>query len=141
MPQRLSYYVGLEAPVEYLALYYDGRVLRPFHCYARGLPLRDTIQKVANGLGLGPACETTFRTTVWEDNDGCLHLANMDPGQHTARSKFYDCKVHWFRSFLKDPDNRTAVQRIETAEQLADLFTKPLAREPFERLRKKLLQW
>ena len=48
------------------------------------VPLRDTIQKVANGLGLGPACETTFRTTVWEDNNGCLHLANMDPGQHTA---------------------------------------------------------
>ena len=65
--------------------------------------------------------------------------------------------MHWFRSFLtgkktsgddpEDPDGNGSpsgtveVKKISTDEQLADLFTKPLAREVFERLRVKLMGW
>ena len=105
------------------------------------IPFRDLIKVIANGTGLNEECATKFKTTVWEDNNGALTLANMDPGQHTPRSKFYDCKVHWFRSHLKDGTNRIQVEKIDTKDQLGDLFTKPLASPIFTYLRKKLMGW
>ena len=110
-------------------------------CMRQVLPLRDLIRAVAEGCGLSQQCATTFRTTIWEDNNGALALAKMQPGQHTPRSKFYDCKVHWFRSHLRDPTKRMAVEKIDTEDQVADLFTKPLLKELFEKLRKKLMGW
>lgn len=103
------------------------------------LPLRNLVKTVAVGCGLDPKCMTTFKTTVWEDNSGALALANLEPGQHTARSKFYDVKVHWFRSHLKPND--IVVRKIDTAEQKADLFTKPLSREIFAKIRLLLMGW
>ena len=107
------------------------------------LPLRDVVKAVADGCGISSACQTTFRTTVWEDNMGALTLANLDPGQTTSRSRFYDSKVHWFRSHLNpaDPNNGIAVKKIDTKAQLADMFTKPLPREPFTHLREMLMGW
>lgn len=103
------------------------------------LPLRSLVEAVADACGINNECVSTFKTTVWEDNMGALSLANLDPGQHTPRSKFYDVKVHWFRSHLKP--NQIEVKKIDTSVQLADLFTKPLSREVFERLRGLLLGW
>ena len=110
-------------------------------CMHEVIPLRDLITTVAEGSGLSKTCATTFKTTIWEDNNGALSLAKMQPGQHTPRSKFYDCKVHWFRSFIRDESYRMSVEKIDTADQVADLFTKPLPREPFEKLRFKLMGW
>ena len=114
------------------------------HCMREVLPFRDLIKVVADGVGLDKDCVTNFKTTVWEDNNGCLHLANMDPGQHTPRSKFYDCKVHWFRSHLKssiDTPTPITVLKIDTRDQLGDIFTKPLPLPTFEYLRKKMMGW
>ena len=105
------------------------------------IPLRDLVKVVAKASGLEEDCATDFKVIVWEDNDGCWTLANMDPGQHTPRSKFYDCKVHWFRSHLKDGTDRIRVEKIDTKEQLADIFTKPLPKAVFEYLRKKMMGW
>ena len=103
------------------------------------LPLRLLVKTVGVGCGLDSKCLTTFKTTVWEDNSGALALANLEPGQHTPRSKFYDVKVHWFRSHLKPND--IVVRKIDTAEQKADLFTKPLSREIFVKIRLLLMGW
>ena len=105
------------------------------------LPFRDLIRVVADGVGLDRQCATDFKTTVWEDNNGALTLANLDPGQHTPRSKFHDCKVHWFRSHQKDGTDRIAVKKVDTKDQLADMMTKPLPAKTFEHLRKKLMGW
>jgi hypothetical protein len=105
------------------------------------LPLRALVTTVARGLKINESCQTDFRVTVWEDNAGALALAKLDPGQHTARSKFFDNKTHWFRQHIKDSNGSITVEKIDTAVQLADLFTKPLPREPFERLRKLLMGW
>ena len=108
-------------------------------CMREVVPLRETVKAVAHGLQLGDECLTTFKTTVWEDNMGAWTLANLEPGQSTPRSKFYDVKVHWFREHLKP--GVIEVAKIATAEQIADLFTKPLARELFQKLRFKLMGW
>ena len=57
-------------------------------------------------------------TTVHKDNNGALHLANMEPGRMTPRSKHYGVKYHWFRSKL-DPNN-ICVVKIDTKLQQAD---------------------
>ena len=105
------------------------------------LPFRNLIRTVARATGLNEDCATDFKVTCWEDNAGALILANSDPGQHTPRSKFYDNKVHWFRSFIKDGTDRIQVVKVDTKEQLADMFTKPLTLPIFSYLRKKLMDW
>ena len=73
---------------------------------------------------------------------GALTLANLDPGQTTSRSRFYDSKVHWFRSHLSDdPHNSIEVQKVDSKFQLADIFTKPLVRETFSFIRNLLMGW
>ena len=103
------------------------------------LPLRNLIETVAKGCGINEDCQTTFKTTVWEDNVGALTLANLDPGQNTPRSKFCDSKVHWFWSHLKP--NHIEVKKIDTKAQIADIYTKNVAKDTFERLRKMLMGW
>jgi hypothetical protein len=110
------------------------------------LPLRQVLQSVGKGMGISETSLTTFRTTVWEDNNGALALAKLDPGQHTARSRHFDVKTHWFHAQLKgneeaDDQGDIVVKKVDTKDQLADMFTKPLTQEPFEYLRKKLMGW
>ena len=112
------------------------------------LPLRELAKGIARGLNISEDCITNFKTTVWEDNNGALSLANLEPGQHTPRSRFYHSRLHWFRSHITresesgaDVKDGIYVKKIETVNQLADLFTKPLPKEVFELLRKKLLGW
>ena len=118
------------------------------------LPLRELVRTVATGLGIEEKVQTLFKTTIWEDNMGCLTLANLEPGQSTPRSKFYDSKVHWFRAHLSSPKgqsdnpadrnyqpNGTWVVKIDTKTQLADIFTKPLPKDVFVPLRKLLMGW
>ena len=116
-------------------------------CMREVLPLRELTKGVARGLGIGDDVLTEFHTTVWEDNNGALSLANLEPGQSTPRSKFYDCKVHWFCSHITREGSAISssdgiyVQKIDTKVQLADIFTKPLPRDVFEHLRKLLIGW
>ena len=106
------------------------------------LPLRDLVKRVAQGCGLNDDCTTDFKTRVHEDNNGVIALCDLDPGQHTARSKHFDSKVHWFRAHLKcQGSNSLTVNKVETREQLADMFTKPLSKDAFQYLRKKLMGW
>ncbi|CAJ1967493.1 unnamed protein product [Cylindrotheca closterium] len=60
------------------------------------LPLRRVFKTEAQGLGLSNETVTSLKTTVWEDNMGCLKLARLKPGQYTPRSKHYAVKYRWF---------------------------------------------
>jgi hypothetical protein len=62
------------------------------------LPLRNLSIEISKGVGMAGKTPTTFKTTVWEDNNGALKLATMEPGQTTPRSKSYGVRYHWFRS-------------------------------------------
>ena len=101
-------------------------------------PLRELVSVVAKSLHMKKLCKATFKCTAHEDNTACETLANLEPGRVTPRSKFYDVKVHWFRSML---NQHTRVVRCNTKDQLSDIYTKFLPREDFERLRKMLCGW
>ena len=109
------------------------------YCMRSVLPLQRLFEGTAKGLGLTKEQKTTFKTSVWEDNQGAHNLANMEPGRITPRSKHYAIKYHWFRSHLKP--NRIEVKKIDTKEQKADILTKGLRTEQFRNIRKLLCRW
>ncbi len=103
------------------------------------LPLRTLIRTVSIGVGLPPETFVKFRTTIWEDNNGALILAGLEPGRTTPRSKHYAVRIHWFRSHLKP--NSIEVHKIDTKKQRADIFTKALRGDLFRAIRFQLCGW
>ena len=94
------------------------------------IPLLEVVRYVVKGFAETSKCVTRFMTTVHEDNQGALRLAQMEPGRSTPRSKFYAIKVHWFRSWLKP--NEITLQYIESKRQKADILTKSLGTVAFQ---------
>ena len=80
-----------------------------------------------------------MRVSVHEDNLGALVLAETLPPQFTPQSKYYGTKTVWFREEII----RRGIKllKIETSEQLGDMFTKGLAKPAFEYLRSKIIGW
>jgi hypothetical protein len=103
------------------------------------IPLIAVTKAVANGLAFTRERILTFKATVHEDNQGAIILANLEPGRHTPRSKFYALRLHWFRSWLKP--NQIEIIFISTKLQKADYLTKPLQSMPFAVNRKLSMGW
>jgi hypothetical protein len=103
------------------------------------IPLIAVTKAVANGLAFTQDRILTFKATVHEDNQGAIILANLEPGRHTPRSKFYALRLHWFRSWLKP--NEIEIIFISTKLQKADYLTKPLQSMPFAINRKLSMGW
>ena len=103
------------------------------------IPLQELFKSVGHSIGLDDETRSTFKTTVWEDNMGCLKLARLAPGQYTPRSKHYAVKYHWFRSKLQE--TRTTIEHIESKNQKADILTKGLPAQIFKEIRKLLMGW
>ena len=102
-------------------------------------PLLDLIQELASACGLQVIKDTNFHVKVHEDNVGALTLGKLEPRRMTPRSKHYAIKYHWFREQI-GPRNVKLV-KIDTKDQLGDIFTKGLTPIPFKHLRLKLMGW
>jgi hypothetical protein len=86
------------------------------------IPLIAVTKAVANGLVFTRYRILTFKATVHKDNQGAIILANLEPGRHTPRSKFYALRLHWFRSWLKP--NQIEIIFISTKLQKVDYLTR-----------------
>ncbi len=73
-----------------------------------------------------------MQLSVHEDNSGALVLAKTLPPQFTPRSKYYAIKTIWFCEEIVKRGIR--LLKIDTIEQLGDIFTKGLTRVTFEYL-------
>ena len=71
------------------------------------------------------------RTTIFEDNQACLDLAK-NPKNHT-RVKHIDVKFHFVREKVKE--GSVDLVKVKSLDNVADTFTKPLARQLFEKHR------
>ncbi len=74
-----------------------------------------------------------MKLSVHEDNSGALVMAMMTlPPQFTPRSKYDAIKMIWFCKEI----HKRCVQllKIDTVEQLGDIFTKGLTQVTFEYL-------
>ena len=74
---------------------------------------------------------------VWEDNNGALSLAQNQ--KFSPRTKHISIKYHHFREHVNR--GTISIHPIDTKEQTADIFTKPLDESLFIYLRKKLSSW
>jgi hypothetical protein len=60
------------------------------------IPLLEVIRYVISAFSLTSGSLLTFKTNVHEDNQGALKLANLEPGHHTPRFKFYAISIIGF---------------------------------------------
>ena len=74
---------------------------------------------------------------VFEDNESCISIANS--GKFSPRTRHIAIKYHHFRQYVKK--GIIKIFPIDTKEQTADIFTKPLPAELFQYLRQKLCGW
>ena len=74
---------------------------------------------------------------VFEDNSGALELARVP--KMRPRTKHLNVKYHHFREHLRK--GLVTVHPIFTLDQQADLYTKPLATESFEKFRRAIFGW
>ena len=63
----------------------------------------------------------------------------MIPPKFTPRSKYYCIKTVWFREEIQKRGIK--LLKIETVEQLEDMFTKRFVRATFEYLIAKIMGW
>ena len=107
-------------------------------CCRELFPIIDMVEALTTSVHL-PIGDTTMNLSVHEDNSGALVLANTLPPQFTPRSKYYASKTIWFREEIHKRGIK--LLKIDTAEQLGDIFTKGLVQVTFEYLCKKLIGW
>ena len=77
------------------------------------------------------------RCTVFEDNQSCIEIATNH--RTRPRTKHLSVRLHHFRSHILA--KTISVRHISTKEQLADMFTKPLPRDQFAKLRNRFMGW
>ena len=94
---------------------------------------------VGDAVGFPTKDIASMSVSVHEDNAGALILAQTLPPQCTHRSKYYATKTVWFREEIQK--RKIKLLKIDTKEQLGDIFTKGLHRPQFEYLREKLMGW
>jgi len=74
---------------------------------------------------------------VYEDNAGAIEMANNH--KYRPRTKHLNIRLHHFRKHIES--GLIVIEKIPTELQQADIFTKPLSINQFQKLRKLLLGW
>ncbi len=74
---------------------------------------------------------------VFEDNNSCIAIAKAP--RMNPRTKHIGIKYHHFREYVRR--QKLSLFPIDTKEQTADIFTKPLNESLFLYLRNKLMGW
>lgn len=74
---------------------------------------------------------------AFEDNSGALEMARTP--KMRPRTKHINLKYHHFREAVED--GTVSIHAINTADQLSDIFTKPLPEPAFTRFRKEIMGW
>ena len=102
------------------------------------LPLQRVATEVASSCKISEGKKMEVCSTIWEDNAACLKLANLSLPYLTNKSKHMAIKYHWFREHTGKLWN---IFKVDTKNQLADLFTKSLDSTTFESLRFRIMGW
>ena len=95
------------------------------------------LQRILNELSLALNLPKQHTVNIFEDNQGAIKLSNLPA--NPPRTKHIALKYHHFREEIRR--KRITVTYIDTNDQPADMLTKALAKESFERHRKTLFGW
>ena len=100
--------------------------------------MRALLHEMSRKLGLQLHHTSLVRSTIFEDNQGCLSLVNVP--KMSTKNKYLGLKYHFFRSHIGAAHGIEA-RYISTTEQKADIFTKGLPAAQFQAIRKLLIGW
>ena len=117
----------------------EAEIIALAHSCRELFPIMDLVVELDKAVGLPTDDLTTLHVSIHEDNAGALILAETIPPEFTPRSKYYAIKTVWFREEIQK--RKIKLLKIDTVEQLGDLFTKGVPKVTFEYLRKKIMGW
>jgi hypothetical protein len=101
------------------------------------LPLMELVTELkAAGFDV-PGAKPAVHCTAFEDNNGALEMAQTP--KMRPRTKHMNIKYHHFREAVRL--KKVSIWSVNTVNQVADIFTKPLGVELFEKFRKLILGW
>ncbi len=109
------------------------------NCCQELFPVCDIVKEVGDVVGLATEDLSSMHVSVHEDNNQALILAKTIPPEFTPRSKYYAIKTVWFREEIQK--RGVKLIKIDSVEQLGDIFTKGLPCAIFEHLRKCMMGW
>jgi hypothetical protein len=84
-----------------------------------------------------PGERPMIQCKAFEDNTGALEMAKTH--KMRPRTKHLNIKYHHFREAVQKGE--ISIMQIDTLEQIADIFTKPLGLQLFLKFRKMMLGW
>jgi hypothetical protein len=102
------------------------------------LPMRALLKELSTKLKMDLVSKSLVRSTVFEDNQGCLSMVNVP--KMSTRNKYLSLKYHFFRSHIGEQKGIVA-KYIRSQDQKADILTKGLPPEQFQTVRKLLIGW
>ena len=105
------------------------------------VPIVDLEKELGAATKLPIKDDTSMHISIHEDNSGALVLGKLELPIMTPRSKHYADKYHWFRRRVNREGSGIKLLKIDTKDQLGNIFTKSLPRATFEFLRKKQMGW
>eukprot|EP00957_Ditylum_brightwellii_P023613 1782068-Ditylum_brightwellii.AAC.1 len=115
----------------------EAKYIAMSHAMREAIPLIRLPNEVKGCININIDEKAEFKYTVFEDNNGCIELANCP--RMRPRTKHVSIKYHHFRRKVKDGSIR--IERVGTHDQQADLLTKNLSRDQFLKLRRLICGW
>jgi hypothetical protein len=106
------------------------------------LPLKRLVRTIAKVVTGDENVKMTTVSDVFEDNNGALTVATLP--RITPQSKFFAVKLHFFKEHVKteqNPNGEICIGKVDTVNQLGDIFTKGLVEAKFVPLRDRLMGW
>jgi Reverse transcriptase (RNA-dependent DNA polymerase)/GAG-pre-integrase domain len=101
------------------------------------IPLQRLIEELRSaGIQL-PSKQSKVYCKVFEDNSGAFEMARSP--KMRPRTKHLNIKYHHFREEVDA--GRISIHQVDTKEQIADIFTKPLGHELFCKFRLRIMGW
>ena len=101
------------------------------------IPIMRLIQELKDRDFGGEYTKPVVRCKAFEDNTGALALAMLP--KMRPRSKHINLVYHHFSELVGE--GTLTVESVKTEDQIADIFTKPLAQNAFVKFRKQLMGW
>ena len=79
-----------------------------------------------------------LKSTIFEDNNGCISVATSP--KMSPRTKHIGVRYHFFKDSIGQ-DKGIIIKKIDSVDQIADIFTKGLGEDQFQKLRYLLCKW
>jgi hypothetical protein len=102
------------------------------------IPMRRLLEEASKGLQLTVKKNAILYSTVFEDNNGALSVAQSP--RMTPRTKHIAIKYHHFRDSIGE-EKGIVLTKIDTCSQKADILTKGLPSQTHASIHKLLMGW